>query len=87
MDWSKLNIAVNGAAANGYTLDILKASFPTVLDERLQFIISNRFDSIEPKTLKVLSNDLGISRERVRQLQNLALSKLHRATLKFKIGG
>src|SRR4029077_11006450 len=52
-----------------------------VLDPREKKIISQRFglDGGEPKTLEDVSKDFGITRERIRQLQNLALAKLRRA--------
>jgi RNA polymerase primary sigma factor len=55
-----------------------------VLDPREKKIISQRFglDGGEPKTLEDVSKDFGITRERIRQLQNLALTKLRRALSK-----
>jgi len=52
-----------------------------VLDPREKKIISQRFglDGGEPKTLEDVSKDFGITRERIRQLQNVALAKLRRA--------
>jgi hypothetical protein len=44
-------------------------------------IISKRFglDGGKPKTLEDVSKDFGVTRERIRQLQNIALAKLRRA--------
>ena len=55
-----------------------------VLDPREQKIISQRFglDGGEPKTLEDVGKDFGITRERIRQLQNIALAKLRRALTK-----
>src|SRR5947199_913803 len=55
-----------------------------VLDSREKKIISQRFglDGGEPKTLEDVGKDFGITRERIRQLQNIALAKLHRALIK-----
>jgi RNA polymerase primary sigma factor len=55
-----------------------------VLDPREKKIISQRFglDGGEPKTLEDVSKDFGITRERIRQLQNIALTKLRRALSK-----
>src|SRR6267378_3898454 len=55
-----------------------------VLDNREQKIISKRFglDGGKPKTLEDVSKDFGITRERIRQLQNIALAKLRRAKLR-----
>jgi RNA polymerase primary sigma factor len=52
-----------------------------VLDDREKEIISQRFgfDGGERKTLEEVGKRLGVTRERIRQLQNIALSKLRRA--------
>jgi RNA polymerase primary sigma factor len=52
-----------------------------VLDPRERKIISQRFglNGAEPKTLEDVGKDFGITRERIRQLQNVALAKLRRA--------
>src|SRR5437016_6416859 len=54
-----------------------------VLDPRERKIISQRFglDGGEPKTLEDVGRDFGITRERIRQLQNIALAKLRRALI------
>ena len=51
-----------------------------VLDDREKKIISQRFgfDGGKPKTLEDISKNFGITRERIRQLQNIALAKLRR---------
>ena len=55
-----------------------------VLDKREQKIISQRFglDGGTPKTLEDLGKNIGVTRERIRQLQNTALAKLRRALSK-----
>jgi len=55
-----------------------------VLDSREKKIISQRFglDGGKPRTLEDVSKDFGITRERIRQLQNIALTKLRRALSK-----
>src|SRR6476660_9259104 len=55
-----------------------------VLDPRERKIISQRFglDGGKPRTLEDVSKDFGITRERIRQLQNIALAKLRRALMK-----
>jgi RNA polymerase primary sigma factor len=55
-----------------------------VLDSREKKIISRRFglDGGQPKTLEDVGKDFGITRERIRQLQNIALAKLRRALSK-----
>jgi RNA polymerase primary sigma factor len=52
-----------------------------VLDSREKKIISQRFglDGGKPKTLEDVGKDFGVTRERIRQLQNIALAKLRRA--------
>ena len=52
-----------------------------ILDNREQEIIKRRFgiDNEEPKTLEQIGNDLGFSKERIRQLEGIALQKLRKA--------
>jgi len=52
-----------------------------VLDQRERKIILRRFglDGGKPKTLEDVGKDFGVTRERIRQLQNVALAKLRRA--------
>jgi RNA polymerase primary sigma factor len=56
----------------------------TLLDQREQKIISQRFglDGGRPKTLEDIGKNFGVTRERIRQLQNSALAKLRRALSK-----
>src|SRR6266849_6243464 len=55
-----------------------------VLESREKKIISQRFglDGGKPKTLEDVSKGFGVTRERIRQLQNIALAKLRRALSK-----
>jgi len=55
-----------------------------VLDKREMKIISQRFglDGGNPKTLEDIGHNLGVTRERIRQLQNVALAKLRSALSK-----
>jgi RNA polymerase primary sigma factor len=55
-----------------------------VLDKREQKIISQRFglDGGIPKTLEDVGKNFGVTRERIRQLQTIALAKLRRALSK-----
>ncbi|MFZ4599390.1 MAG: sigma-70 family RNA polymerase sigma factor, partial [Terrimicrobiaceae bacterium] len=52
-----------------------------VLDERERRIIDSRFglDGKKPKTLEEVGVKFGVTRERIRQLQNIALGKLRKA--------
>ena len=52
-----------------------------VLDERETKIVVARFglSGEAPKTLEEVGNEFGVTRERIRQLQNIALKKLRRA--------
>jgi RNA polymerase primary sigma factor len=52
-----------------------------VLDKREMRIISQRFGlgGGRPKTLEDVGKNFGVTRERIRQLQNIALAKLRRA--------
>jgi RNA polymerase primary sigma factor len=56
----------------------------SVLDKREKKIIAQRFglDGQEPKILEEIGESLGVTRERIRQLQNTALTKLRRALRK-----
>ena len=55
-----------------------------VLDDRERKIIFQRFglDGGKPKTLEEVGKKFGVTRERIRQLQNIALAKLRRALAK-----
>jgi RNA polymerase primary sigma factor len=60
------------------------ADLISVLDEREKKIIFSRFglDGGKPKTLEEVGKKFGVTRERIRQLQNIALMKLRRALQK-----
>ena len=55
-----------------------------MLDERERKIIDARFglNGQKPKTLEEVGQEFGVTRERIRQLQNIALKKLRRALQK-----
>ncbi|HEX9665193.1 MAG TPA: RNA polymerase factor sigma-32 [Thermodesulfobacteriota bacterium] len=46
------------------------------LNEREQYIVKNRLLKLKPLTLEVLSKELKISKERVRQIEKIALRKM-----------
>jgi RNA polymerase primary sigma factor len=60
-----------------------------VLDDRERMIIDSRFglDGQEPKTLEEIGETFGVTRERIRQLQNVALLKLRGALRKRERSG
>ena len=51
------------------------------LNEREQYIVRNRLLSYEPKTLSEVGEKFGISRERVRQIEEAAMKKLKESVL------
>ena len=55
------------------------------LDERERRIIDGRFglNGIKPMLLEDVGREFGVSRERIRQLQNSALAKMRRALMKL----
>jgi RNA polymerase sigma factor (sigma-70 family) len=63
------------------TLGVELAALVDTLPPREQFVVRRRFglDGADPHTLEVLSGDLGVSRERVRQLEMRALARLRKA--------
>lgn len=48
----------------------------TALSERQRAVIVARYLSEEPKTLQVIGDEMGLSRERIRQIEGIALAKL-----------
>jgi RNA polymerase sigma-32 factor len=58
-----------------------------VLNERERQILAARRLEDEPKTLEDLSQEYGISRERVRQIEVRAFEKLQKAMKSAAIGG
>ena len=51
------------------------------LNEREQLVIRNRLMVSEPKTLSEIGEQLNVSRERVRQIEEVALKKLKQMVL------
>jgi RNA polymerase sigma factor (sigma-70 family) len=74
------NAQIGRGAEQAMALELLD-HMDEALDEREQYILRERFGcgpSGSPRTLQSLSNDLGICKERVRQLHHKALKKLRR---------
>ena len=63
-----------------YKKDIIKKCLAQ-LSEREQYIIKNRLLTSTPKTLNEVGEELGISRERVRQIEDAAMKKLKELVL------
>jgi RNA polymerase primary sigma factor len=55
-----------------------------VLDDRERKVIFQQFglDGAQPKTLEEVGKKFGVTRERISQLQNIALAKLRQALSK-----
>jgi RNA polymerase primary sigma factor len=55
-----------------------------VLNERERKIIDDRFglNGLKPMLLEDVGREFGVSRERIRQLQNVALAKMRKALMK-----
>jgi len=60
-----------------------------ILDDRERRILNSRFglDGHKPKTLEDVGEKFGVTRERIRQLQNIALHKLRKALGKKERSG
>jgi DNA-directed RNA polymerase sigma subunit (sigma70/sigma32) len=60
--------------------ELVTSGLLDVLSGREKIIIFDRFglDGSKPKTLDEIGKKLGLTRERIRQLQDIALSKLRR---------
>ena len=65
---------------DGEARTVMVREIVQTLDEREQVILRLRFglDEEPPKTLAEIGEELGLSRERVRQLQNAALKQVRR---------
>ena len=66
----------------------LLAGWIDVLSHREKEVLEGRFGlhDREPETLEVLSERLGLTRERVRQIQNEAMLKLKRHMVRSGVG-
>ncbi|GAC1531624.1 MAG: RNA polymerase sigma factor RpoS [Ramlibacter sp.] len=72
---------------HGHEVERLLANWVEALSQREKEVIEGRFGlhDREPETLEVLSDRLGLTRERVRQIQNEALRKLRRHMVRHGI--
>lgn len=61
----------------------------SVLNERERRIIDERFglNGLQPKLLEEVGREFGVSRERIRQVQNVALEKMRKAIVKMESSG
>lgn len=80
-DLAPLQDEVVGAAIDDERRDAWLHSAMTVLSERELRILRERRLSEEGETLEALGAKLGISKERVRQIENRALEKLRKALI------
>lgn len=57
-----------------------------LLDERERFVIENRVMAEKPRSLQRIGDELGLTRERVRQIEGTALRKLQKALSDSYVG-
>jgi len=69
------------ARAEQHELALLLRDWLTRLPDKQRLVVTRRFglDNDDPATLEVLAEQMGVTRERVRQIQQEALVKLKRA--------
>ena len=69
------------ARAEQHELAVLLRDWLTRLPDKQRLVVTRRFglDNDDPATLEVLAEELGVTRERVRQIQQEALVKLKRS--------
>ncbi|MBI3230414.1 MAG: sigma-70 family RNA polymerase sigma factor, partial [Burkholderiales bacterium] len=64
-----------------HEMTVLVRDWLAKLPDKQRIVIMRRFglDNDDPATLETLAEEMGVTRERVRQIQQEALSKLKRA--------
>lgn len=68
----------DGEVINDQELDRMKNAFDLVLSDRQQYVLARRYglDDSEYRTLSTVGKEMGLSRERVRQIEREALHRL-----------
>lgn len=58
-----------------------------LLNEKERVVVEKRLMADEPESLQVIGDSLGITRERVRQIESQALKKLEKSLVRMKLAG
>ncbi len=68
----------DGSVIGGQELHRMRDAFHVVLTERQQYVLTRRYglDDSEYRTLSMVGKEMGLSRERVRQIEREALARL-----------
>lgn len=68
----------DGSVIGGQELHRMRDAFNVVLTERQQYVLTRRYglDDSEYRTLSMVGKEMGLSRERVRQIEREALARL-----------
>jgi len=68
----------DGSVINDQELGRMTSAFNIVLTDRQQYVLTRRYglDDSEYRTLSTVGKEMGLSRERVRQIEREALHKL-----------
>ena len=69
-------------------MTVLVRDWLSKLPDKQRIVVTRRFglDNDDPATLETLADEMGITRERVRQIQQEALVKLKRSFLSRGVG-
>ena len=76
------------ARAEHHEMTVLVRDWLSKLPDKQRIVVTRRFglDNDDPATLETLADEMGITRERVRQIQQEALVKLKRSFLSRGVG-